>query len=150
VLVGGLAVLLRGHVRLTIDADLIVDLEPVGARGAVEAALASGFRPVAPVDPFDFADPAKRAEWIHEKGLTVFSWFHQHDPLHVLDYFVSHPTSFPELWARAEQLEFRRTGVRVAAISDLVALKRRAGRPQDLEDIARLEEIARRTREGER
>jgi len=144
VLVGGLAVVLRGHVRLTVDADLVVDLDPSAARRAVEAALAAGFRPLVAVDPFDFANPARRAEWIAEKGLAVFSWFHPDDPLRVVDYFATEPIALAELWQRAEPLAYLQTRVRVASIPDLVRLKRAAGRPQDLEDAERLEAIARR------
>ncbi|MEZ5330787.1 MAG: hypothetical protein R2991_01770 [Thermoanaerobaculia bacterium] len=72
VLVGGVAVNLRGHLRLTIDTDLIVDLEPGPARRAVEVLLELGLRPRLPEDPFDFADPATRRWWAEERNMQVF------------------------------------------------------------------------------
>ncbi len=34
---------------------------------------AAGFLPYVPVNATDFADPAKRAEWVRDKGMIVFS-----------------------------------------------------------------------------
>lgn len=141
VVVGGLAVLLHGHVRLTVDTDLVLDLEPEAARRGVDTLLAAGYRPSVPEDPAGFADPGRREVWIRDKGLTVFSWHHVDDPLRVVDLFVESPVPFEELWRRSVEKPFRRTRVRVASIPDLVAMKRKAGRPQDLEDIAALERI---------
>ncbi|MCA1845773.1 MAG: type II toxin-antitoxin system VapC family toxin [Actinomycetota bacterium] len=53
VVVGGLAVVLHGHVRLTVDLDLAVDLEPREARRAVDVLTAIGLTPAAPVDLLD-------------------------------------------------------------------------------------------------
>jgi hypothetical protein len=141
VVVGGLAVLLHGHVRLTVDTDLVLDLEPASARRAVDTLLAAGYRPSVPEDPAGFADPERRAEWIRAKGLTDFSWHHVDDPLRVVDLFFESPIPFEELWRRSVEKPFRRRRVHVASIPDLVT-KRRAGRPQDLEDIAALERIS--------
>lgn len=147
--VGGVATVLHGHARLTADVDLIVNLEPAEARKAIGALLGLGFRPRAPVDPFAFADPAARATWIEEKGMRVFSLWDPANPMRELDLFVEHPLPFEELWARSEVISLAATTVRVASIADLVALKRIAGRPQDLSDIAALEEIVRRKGGGD-
>lgn len=143
VLVGGVAVNLRGHLRLTIDTDLIVDLEPGPARRAVEVLLELGLRPRLPEDPFDFADPATRRRWAEERNMQVFSWIDPDDPLRVIDLFVAPPVPFEELWERAEPLPLQDAAVRTASIPDLIRLKRIAGRPRDLEDVEALEAILR-------
>jgi hypothetical protein len=53
------------------------------------------------------------------------------------------------LWERGEDMLSGATRIRVASSADLIALKRLAGRPQDLADIEALEEIRRR-KEGHR
>lgn len=147
VVVGGLATVLHGHARLTADIDLAVDLVPGEARKAVETLASLGFRPRAPVEPLAFADPAVRKQWVDEKGMRVFSLWHPANPMLEVDLFAENPIAFEDLWNRAETVELTRTVVRIAAIPDLIRLKRLAGRPQDLADIEALEIILRR-REG--
>jgi hypothetical protein len=141
VVVGGLAVVLHGHIRHTYDLDLIVDLAPAEAHRAMETLTGLGFRPKVPVKADEFADPSTRARWIQEKGLTVFAFWDPKDDTRIVDVFVDEPIAFEDLWARSVVLPLASTSVRVASIPDLVELKRRAGRPQDLTDIQALETI---------
>jgi hypothetical protein len=147
VVVGGVAVVLHGHPRLTADLDLAVDLSPEEARKAIDALVGLGLRPRAPVDPAGFADPAVRGRWVSERGMRVFSLVDPRDPLRVVDLFAENPVDFEELWVRAETMAVGRTSVRVASIEDLIRLKRLAGRPEDELDIEALEAIRER-REG--
>ncbi len=73
VVVGGLAVVLHGHLRATGDVDLVVDLESEQVARTLSALQAAGFQPYVPVPPSDFADPAKRAACARDKGMLVFS-----------------------------------------------------------------------------
>ncbi len=149
VVVGGLATVLHGYARLTADVDVVVDLEPEEARKAIAALAGLGFRPRAPVNATDFADPDMRASWIRDKGMRVFSMQDPKQPMREVDLFVEHLVPFEGLWTRSEVITLATTTVRVASIPDLIALKRVANRPQDLEDIAALEAILRR-READR
>jgi predicted nucleotidyltransferase len=45
---------------------------------------------------------------------------------------------YGDLRARAIEVEVRGTPVRIASLDDLIAMKRAAGRPRDLRDIADL------------
>lgn len=144
VVAGGLAVVLHGYARLTGDVDLALDLEPGELRRGIDTLLALTMRPRAPVDPYDFADPMVRQRWATEHNMRVFSWWNPSNPMLEVDVFVEPPLPFAELWARAESVPLDTTTVRVASIPDLIAMKRLAGRPQDLTDIEALEAIARR------
>ncbi|MEO8198543.1 MAG: nucleotidyl transferase AbiEii/AbiGii toxin family protein [Thermoanaerobaculia bacterium] len=144
VVVGGLAVVLHGHARLTVDLDLVVDLAPQSARRTIAVLIALGFRPLAPVDAFEFADGAKRRQWIDEKGMRVFSLYHPDQALRSVDLFVESPVDFEELWRDSELVPLRSTAVHVASIPHLIRMKELAGRSQDREDIERLAEIQRR------
>lgn len=149
VVVGGVAVVLHGHARLTADLDLIVDLTPDQARSAIESLLALGLRPIAPVDASGFWDPAIRSRWIGEKGMQVFSMQDPTDPMRVVDLFVEHPVDFEALWERSEVVTLGELSVRVASVRDLIGLKRLAGRRQDLADIEALEAIQERKERGD-
>jgi predicted nucleotidyltransferase len=50
---------------------------------------------------------------------------------------------YAQLKARAEPIEIDSRSVLIASIEDLVAMKRTAGRPRDLEDIEALQELRR-------
>jgi len=139
---GGLAVVAHGYLRLTADVDLILNLEETNVRRALAALAALGFRPRAPVPAEQFADPAIRRRWISEKGLTVFT---MSSPLHEateVDLFVESPLDFDSAYKSAYRVEVA-PGVPATFIGfdDLVALKKRAGRPQDLADIDQLKLI---------
>ncbi len=99
--VGGVAVVLHGHPRLTADLDLVVGLEPDNVRAAIRALATLGYRARAPVDPESLADPAARRSWIEEKGMTVFSLFSPAMPASEVDLFVEEPFPFDEA-TRAE------------------------------------------------
>lgn len=123
VVVGGLAVVLHGHLRATGDVDLVVDLAPGEVRRTLAALEAVGFRPYVPVQAQDFADPVRRAEWARDKGMLVFS-LRPREGVPMVDLFLEPPLPFEELWSRSAVMNLRGVPVRVASIADLVALKR--------------------------
>ncbi len=139
--VGGVAVVLHGHLRMTADLDLIVALDRENVLRALHAAAGLGFRPRLPVALDDFADPVLRRSWIEEKGMLVFSLWNSTMPGLLLDIFVEEPLPFEDMYDRAVTANVGDTSLRLACIDDLIALKRAAGRPRDLEDIAALEAI---------
>jgi hypothetical protein len=140
--VGGVAVVLHGHLRTTADLDLVVALAPDNVRRALSALDTLAFRPRAPVRAEDFADPEVRRTWIDEKGMTVFSLWSAELPGIEVDLFVREPFDFDRAWGRAVRVDLDTTSATVASLEDLVALKRAAGRPVDLADVAALEAIA--------
>jgi hypothetical protein len=144
VVVGGLATVLHGFARLTADVDLVVDLAPDAAARAIDALVAQGFRPRVPVDAREFADASVRRRWIEEKGMQVFTLIDPANPMRSVDLFVDEPVPFEQLWARADVVELASVTVRVAAIADLIQMKRRAARAQDLIDIEALQRIVER------
>lgn len=146
VVVGGLAVVMHGHARLTADVDIVVDLAPGEAIKPIAALTRLGMVPRAPVEARDFADPAMRRLWMDEKGMRVFSMWDPRAPLREVDVFVESPIAFEDLWARSLAVMMAGRRVRVASIPDLITMKQLAGRPKDLEDIAALTALSARTR----
>ena len=141
--VGGVAVVLHGHPRFTADLDLAVRLERDNVLRLLAALESLGYKPRAPVAAVDFADENLRNEWIREKGLTVFSMWSSRYPATEIDLFVREPFDFDAAYARSLRVDLDGAIVTVAAIPDLITLKKAAGRPHDLEDVIALEAIAR-------
>jgi len=148
VVVGGVAMVLHGFARFTADLDLAVDLSPPEARKAVETLVGLGFRPRAPVDAVAFANPEARIQWFRDKAMRVFALWDPTNPMRQVDLFIRNPIDFGLLWTHAEIMDVGVTSVRVAAIADLIEMKRIAGRPQDLADIEALEAIRKRRESG--
>lgn len=141
--VGGVAVVLHGHPRFTADLDLVLSLDPANLRAALDALAGLGYGPRAPVRADDLLDPRRREEWIREKGMVVFSLCSPKHPTTEVDIFVEEPFPFEAARSRAVWGDLGDTRVPIASIADLVEMKRRAGRPLDLEDVRSLEAIAR-------
>ena len=140
--VGGLAVVAHGYVRLTADIDLVLDPDPAALRRAIGALAAHGYRPRAPGEFADFADPAKRRLWAREKGLTVFSVFSPGHRATEVDLFLETPFDFERAYARAARFQLS-DGVEgtFVGLEDLIEMKRAAARPQDLEDVESLRSL---------
>lgn len=140
--VGGVAVVLHGHLRTTGDLDLVVELSPDNLIRALDALEESGFRPRPPVPLRSFADPQTRRSWIETKNLQVFSLWHPELPGFEVDLFVEEPFDFDGAWSRRVEVELGGTTATVVGLEDLLVLKRAAGRARDLEDVSVLEAIA--------
>jgi hypothetical protein len=140
--VGGVAVVLHGHLRTTADLDLVVALDHENAVQTVSALKGLGFTPRAPVPIEQFADASARSSWVEDKGLTVFSVWSGRFPGLEIDLFVQEPLDFEAAWARRVVVQLGNTRAAVAALEDLLAMKRAAGRPQDVADVDALEALA--------
>lgn len=140
--VGGLAVNAHGYVRGTDDLDLVIALDPENAVRGLRALESVGYHPAVPITPEQFADANLRESWIAEKGMALLKlWSDTHGRTDV-DVFVSHPFSMKEELKRAEHFELS-PGVMmpVVCLPTLREMKMAAGRPQDIADIAALDEI---------
>jgi len=138
VLVGGLALVLHGLDRLTADVDLVIDLSAESARATVRSLTATGYRPLAPVDPLALADPAQRLEWQTTRNMQVFSLWDSSNTRPTVDIMLAPEVPFEDLWAAASVMDLGGHAVRVASIEHLIRMKAAAGRAQDLADIERL------------
>ena len=139
-IVGGLAVVAHGYVRLTADIDVVLDLDEENRPSCSDGPRSVRLPPlVLRVALDDFIDAAKRASWVREKGLTVFSLYSPEHLATEVDLFVESPFVFADAYARAVHMEVA-PGIPATFVGfdDLVTLKRRAGRPQDVSDIAQL------------
>ena len=137
---GGLAVVAHGHLRLTVDVDIILDLKDPALRTGLRALGALGYRPRAPVPLEQFADATARAMWLRDKNVRVFSLYSDEHPTTDVDLFVDEPLDFDAAYRGAVRREVA-PGVEATfvGLDELLSLKRAAGRPKDLEDIRELE-----------
>jgi hypothetical protein len=140
--VGGVAVVLHGHLRTTADLDLVIRLERDNVRRAMEQLTRLGLRPRAPVPVESFADPEQRDSWVETKGMQVFSLWDPQDSTFDVDIFVREPFDFEAAYHRRVSVPLGATTASVVSLDDLLALKRESGRSQDLADIEALEALS--------
>jgi len=137
VVIGGMAAVVHGSPRMTRDLDVsfAVDRGNLDVLGAALVALGARLRGV-PED-VRFVPDARTLQ-----GVEVLTLDTDGGPLDVL----ARPSGAPpyaELRRGADRYELGGFAVLVASIPHLIAMKRAAGRPKDLADIAELEAITR-------
>jgi hypothetical protein len=133
VVVGGVAVQVHGHVRMTNDLDLIVAPDRANLERTAHALRELGARALNAGSEGLEID----ASMLPRATLWQFS-----TPLGDIDLLHDAPgaAAFDQLRARALVVALGTQRVPVAGRDDLISMKRAAGRPVDLEDIAALTE----------
>lgn len=144
VIVGGVAAALHGGTRVTFDLDIVPSLEAGSWQRGVDYLWSLGARPRIPETLERLRDVGHVRAWRHDKGMLALN-FRTADGSVDVDLLVGESDQFSELRARAVRVEMGPRTFYVANLDDLIAMKRKAGRPQDLLDIEQLERIRRRT-----
>ena len=141
-LVGGMAVVAHGYGRMTYDIDLVIQLTPDNIRRTFEALTQLDFRPRIPVTLEEFSDPSTRETWAREKGMIVLNFFSEKQEPCAIDLFIREPFPFDETFAKAVPSAVNGVPFRYVDLNTLIQMKRKAGRPVDLEDVRHLEQLA--------
>ena len=140
--VGGLAVIAHGYGRLTMDVDLVVQLEPGNVVAAFDALGKLGYRPRVPVTAAQFANADLRREWIETKDMKVLNLHSDQHRETSVDVFVIEPFDFDAEYARASVQELMPgAGLRIVHRDTLIAMKEAVGRPRDLDDAWHLKRL---------
>jgi hypothetical protein len=136
--VGGLAVNFHGVPRMTYHIDLMILLEPENILKLVTKLTQWGYRPKIPIDPKDLANETKRNSWVQEKGMKALNFYSETLPIGEIDILVDSPIPYEKLKSRAIRVELQDEMIPTVSIHDLIELKLRAGRKQDLADVEHL------------
>ena len=134
--VGGQAVALHGVVRGTIDVDValrwtrqtVVDAEAALRGVGLESRI-----PVTAGDVFDLRDYAR--EYARERHLIAWNFFDPEAPMAEVDIVINYDLA----GKNAADIRLSSGLVRVLSRGDLIEMKKRSGRPQDLADADALE-----------
>jgi hypothetical protein len=140
VIVGGVAAALHGSSRVTFDVDVVPRLEQPSWERAIDLLWTLGARPRIPESLEHIRDIEHVREWRRDKGMLALN-FRTADGSIDVDFLVSESDGFDQLRARAVSITLHERTFFVASIEDLIGMKQRAGRPQDLLDIAQLKDI---------
>jgi hypothetical protein len=140
VIVGGVAVILQAMPRFTKDLDICysTDQDNLDALGSVLVALEARLRGIP--EPVPFVPDGRTLRQTQIMCLTT--------PVGDIDLLVNPDgaPSYSALRRHADVMDLGGQSVRIASIEDMLAMKRAAGRPQDLVDLESLEAARRRLR----
>lgn len=145
VIVGGVAAALHGGSRVTFDLDVVPSLQFEPWQRSVDFLWSLGARPRIPEPLERLRDVDLVRQWREEKGMLALN-FRTTDGRTEVDLLVSESDRFEELHNRAVAVPLQGRILRVASIDDLIEMKQRAARPQDLLDVAELQNIKSRSR----
>jgi len=134
-IVGGYAVALHGAVRGTVDIDLLIEWQKDQLMAFEQCMNGLGLISKLPIDAeqlFYFKD-----EYIKNRNLLAWNFYHPQDLTQQVDLVINHDlgkSKHSEKWI-GDQV------INILNKKDLIAMKRKAGRPQDIEDIKSLEQL---------
>lgn len=125
VAIGGIAAVIHGVPRMTFDLDILIEPSLQNAEKLLRALEDSGLGTAALTTP----------EQILANEITIFS------DLVRIDVQTSTPgISFDDAWNTRISKDFHGTTIQLVSRDKLIASKRAAGRPKDLEDVRILEQ----------
>ena len=140
IIVGGVAARLYGTTRLTHDLDIVPQIRKDTWGALIETIVSLGAKPRVPETLDRIKDPKNVEVWIEDKGMLALT-FRTPDGLVEIDLLVGESHAFEDFESRARSVEVDGTTYRVASLEDLIAMKLKAGRPQDLLDVEELKKL---------
>jgi len=141
VLVGGLAVALRGYSRFTADVDVVLAMEADNLAKFIQAAKQADLRPTIPVPIETLGNPELIEQWYREKGMLAFSLRTADARPLVLDVLVKPVVPYADMRKQATILDIGVLKIAVATIDHLIVMKTGTGRSKDQIDIEELRKI---------
>lgn len=140
-IVGGLAVNLYGVPRVTQDIDIVIAMDRENVLKITSLLKELGYVPRLPVSPDDLANPDKVKDWIENKNLKAFSFYHKKENYKVIDIVLVHPLDFGKSFKNRTVKRAKDIDIYLASIDDVVKMKEFSGRSQDFSDIEILKKV---------
>lgn len=97
VVAGGIAALLHGVERVTLDLGIAIDMEPENVQRFLGVVEGLRLTPRAPVRASVLADPVARRGMVRDKQAVVFTFLDADDPLWQVDVFLTDDLSYERL-----------------------------------------------------
>ena len=137
---GGAAVVMLGFARLTMDLDLIVDLDKKNLGKLYDALIKLGYKINIPLLREDFINKDKLGQLEASKNMKVVSFYNTNDPFKVIDVGVNLPY-IQEILKNKKNIDAGDLSIPTIFIDDLIKMKEELARPKDLIDVENLKEI---------
>lgn len=134
-IVGGYAVALHGALRGTIDIDFIIPFEEeifVATEKALKSIGLQSRLPITAKEVFQF-----RKEYIEKRNLIAWSFYNPQNPMEIIDIIITENLDD----CTVIEKKIASSKIKILSKKDLIMMKKKSGRPQDLLDVEALEKI---------
>ena len=140
---GGVALVLHGVERMTVDLDLSLNFKKENMERFLTVMKKAGLVPRAPVPAESLMNDAQRQLMISEKNALVFTFIDPAQPFRQVDIFLSDSHAYRSLEKDMETMLIQNRPVQVVGKERLIELKKLVDPPRekDLFDIKQLEKI---------
>lgn len=140
---GGVAAVLHGVERMTLDLDLSIDFTPLNVKRFSAALRKLGLTPRVPIPAEVLSDPAQVKMMIEEKNAVVLSFTDNDSPFRHIDVFLRPEHAFENLVAHSETIKVAGRSIRVLNKAKLIELKQRIRplRGKDRLDVLELKRL---------
>ena len=143
VVAGGVAAVLHGIERTTMNLDIALELSPENVGRFREAVEALGLRPLVPVPVEALADAEAVRVMVEEKHAIVFMLADPNMPLRKVDVFLTEELRYESLVEDSIQVELPGMAFPIVSLERLLELKRaiQPARDKDQFDIRAIERL---------
>lgn len=140
---GGVACVLQGVERFTLDLDVAVNLTAENLERFVAVMNKQHLTPRVPVSPEALLDPAAVKMMVEEKHAVVFTFIDVDDPARHVDVFLRNDLSYEALNQHADGIDLSGRMIKVLGRQKLLAIKEAIVPPRDKDqlDIATLRRL---------
>ena len=137
--VGGVAVNLHGYRRFTGDIDILLALDEKNLEKMTTLMHEMGYVERLPVALKSLSDRRQVERWVEEKGMTAYSFLSGDQSRINIDILADASLRYSDFASRMVVVDMEEgLHVPVIALDDLLAMKREAGRDQDIVDVKKL------------
>lgn len=135
-LVGGLAVALHGVTRGTVDIDIIIHINKANFVAVEKALTGLGLVSRIPVTAKEMT--IFRLDYIKKRNLVAWSFANPKNPSQVVDIIII----LDKKDINVDLISIYGIKIPVISKKDLIEMKTKSGRPQDLEDVKALKSLS--------
>lgn len=136
--VGGVAVNLHGYLRFTGDLDLLILLDEKNVRKMDCVMKKFKYFPRLPISVLELGNSKKVKRWLKEKNMKAFTFMPpRNNPLEI-DIIIEESLKFDTISQHKVVKTMEGVKIPVAGIQDILKMKKKAGRVNDLQDIQAL------------
>lgn len=136
--VGGVAVNLHGFMRFTGDLDILLLLQDENLEKMDRVMKKLHYSERLPITIQSLSDVLKVKKWLKEKNMRAYSFFPpKNNPLQI-DVIIEESLKFEDIVDRKIIKKISGVNIPLVSINDLIKMKKKASRPQDLIDLEAL------------